>query len=69
MDKHSKNNFFGQGQVDIGTNCELKHAETGAVIQGLYGIGHGFSLKTSDPSINAEQRKGLKADSVTVYLK
>ncbi len=67
--KHCKSNFFGSGQVDVGSNCEIKHAETGAVIPDLYGIGHGFSLKTNDMSINAEQRNGVKADSMTVYVK
>jgi hypothetical protein len=35
----------------------------------LYGIGQGFSLETSDYTINAEARKGAKADSVGLYTK
>lgn len=38
-------------------------------IQGIYGIGQGYSIDTSDPSVNAEQRKGAKADSVGLYIK
>ena len=38
-------------------------------LPGMFGIGQGFSLETSDPSVNAEQRRGAKADSVGVYIK
>ena len=35
----------------------------------MYGIGQGFSLPTSDSSVQAEQRLGAKADSVGLYIK
>jgi hypothetical protein len=38
-------------------------------INGLFGIGQGFSLATSDNSIQAEQRTGAQADSVGLYMK
>ena len=43
--------------------------KTGKAIMGVYGIGQGYSLDTSDPSVNAEKRGGAKADSVGLYLK
>jgi hypothetical protein len=44
-------------------------AKYGRTITGLYGIGQGYSLPTSDPSVQAEQRYGAKADSVGLYIK
>ena len=38
-------------------------------ISGLYGIGQGYSLATSDPLVQAELRPGAKADSVGLYIK
>lgn len=38
-------------------------------IPGLYGIGQGYSLSTSDNSVQAELRPGGKADSVGLYIK
>jgi hypothetical protein len=56
-------------QVEVTTNCQLMDAKYGNPITGLYGIGQGYSLPTSDPSVQAEQRYGAKADSVGLYIK
>ena len=45
------------------------NARTGQPIPGLFGIGQGYSLETSDLAVNAEQRVGAKADSVGLYIK
>jgi hypothetical protein len=56
-------------QVDVSHQCSLIDSKTLKPITGLYGIGQGFSLETSDSSVNAEQRRGAKADSVGLYIK
>ena len=38
-------------------------------IYGLFGIGQGYSLATSDLSVQAEMRPGAKADSFGLYMK
>jgi len=40
-----------------------------APLPGLFGVGQGYSLATSDPSVQAEMRPGAKADSVGLYIK
>jgi hypothetical protein len=44
-------------------------SKTGLPIHGLFGIGQGYALATNDPSVQAEQRIGAKADSVGLYIK
>ena len=57
-------------QVDVNRQCQLMDARFGnAPIAGLYGIGQGYSLATSDPLVQAELRPGAKADSVGLYIK
>ena len=38
-------------------------------ILGLFGIGQGYSLATSDLTVQAEMRPGAKADSFGLYMK
>lgn len=56
-------------QIDVNQYCQLMNQRTGQPIPGLFGIGQGYSLETSDLSVNAEQRIGAKADSVGLYIK
>ena len=44
-------------------------AQSRKPITGLYGIGQGYSLATSDMTVQAELRQGAKADSVGLYIK
>lgn len=56
--------------VDVNQFCQLLDARrNNAPIQGLFGIGQGYSLSTSDNSVQAELRPGAKADSVGLYIK
>lgn len=55
--------------VYVNHNCQIKNSVTNKSIPGMYGIGQGFSLATSDLSVQAEQRQGAKADSVGLYIK
>lgn len=43
--------------------------KTGKAIEGLFGIGIGYSMKASDPCIQAEMSAGSKADAVSLYVK
>ena len=64
------NNAFQREYVDVNHNCQLMNARQGnQPIPGLYGIGQGYSLSTSDNSVQAELRPGGKADSVGLYIK
>lgn len=56
-------------QVEVNYNCQLMQAQSRKPITGLYGIGQGYSLATSDMTVQAELRQGAKADSVGLYIK
>lgn len=65
-----QNPQFQKEYVDVNHNCQLMNARLGnQPIPGLYGIGQGYSLSTSDNSVQAELRPGGKADSVGLYIK
>ena len=68
--KAKYNGHIQREYVDVNTNCQLLNARQGnQPVPGLYGIGQGFSLSTSDHSVQAELRPGGKADSVGLYIK
>ena len=62
-------NRTARAQVDVNGKCQLMDSKTAAPIAGLFGIGQGYSLATSDPMVQAEMRPGAKADSVGLYIK
>jgi hypothetical protein len=46
------------------------HSGTESILGGgLFGIGLGYSLKTTDNLVQAEQKQTAKADSVGLYVK
>ncbi|CDW84955.1 UNKNOWN [Stylonychia lemnae] len=63
---------LGQGKVssvEVDNQCRVISDETNKPIEKLFGIGIGFSLKTTDNLVQAEQRSNAKADSVGLYVK
>ena len=66
---NGRNNLHRE-YVDVNHNCQLMDARNNnRAIPGLYGIGQGYSLSTSDNAVQAELRPGGKADSVGLYIK
>ena len=49
--------------------CRLSEDKSGKVIDGLFGIGIGYSMSASDTNVQAEMRLGSKADAVSLYVK
>lgn len=47
----------------------LSGTKESIVGSGIYGIGLGYSLKTTDNLVQAEQKSTAKADSVGLYVK
>ena len=56
-------------QVDVDKDCQVMDSKSLKPIPGLFGIGQGYSLATSNAMVQAELRPGAKADSVGLYIK
>eukprot|EP00347_Sterkiella_histriomuscorum_P021429 403334007 len=55
--------------VEVDNQCRIVSGVTGKPLDRLFGIGLGFSLKTTDNLVQAEQRSNAKADSVGLIFK
>jgi hypothetical protein len=52
--------------MTVGTNRQQSESVVG---NGIFGIGLGYSLKTTDNLVQAEAKPTAKADSVGLYVK
>ena len=57
-----------QSSIEIDSACKVLLAN-GRTLENVFGIGIGYSLKTIDNLVQAEQRNNTKADSVGLYIK
>jgi hypothetical protein len=55
--------------MEVTSTCNVISDDSKMPIPNIFGIGMGYSLKTSDMSLNAEMRPFARADSVGVYFK